>query len=109
MTVKVGDVVAWDKVPSGALVLFGIEYAARLEHDGFWCVENGEWLGPECEPRWWSWASEHTGVKVTIIALDVPANATADDLRMLAEVFWRPGMTAEDATRLLAEVRDGEA
>ncbi len=127
--VKVGDVVAWADVPDGALV----------REDG---------------PSWpWGFYKE----RVTIVALGLTGQESADDLRRLAEMFevrealtagpalgagfcrvylgsddgtgdnliggfsgsfeaarsvwakrlhaagWRPGMTAEDAARMLAE------
>lgn len=163
-TVKVGDVVAWDKVPSGALVKQGHSFIVRMG-DGGWHVggPDGAWSsfstwsdGEPSEP--WPWKGSGIGL-LSIVALNVRANATAADLQRLAEVFevrevlqvedayqfkvgecyhffsvalgrnvvsrvrgpgsadeargwvatllhragWRPGMTAEDAARLLAE------
>lgn len=143
---KIGDIVAWADVPSGAMVRWrwdghGDEFywkrhrfvASRVG------THDGRWRGPGDDNG--SFAPHEP---VTIIALDVPADATADQLRELVEVFevreaiaagvahttpgmqhvciryfdddatrmagrlhaagWRPGMTAEDAARLLAEV-----
>lgn len=149
-TYQVGDVVPWRQVRPGSLVRQGAgDYALRVGDQHHWVrLTNaihmdwarvgtcGGWLFDDGE--------EIDEGPVTIIALDVPAGATADDLRTLAEVFevreaweklpftvneaavqycgtqcgskaetaffvrlhragWRPGMTAEDAARLLAE------
>jgi hypothetical protein len=144
--VKVGDVVAWDKVPVLSLSRWVTDNAAyfyvRLTADLGWCVgcfiETGAWQRPG---RGWSWlerAPEKSSV--TIIALGLTGQETASDLQRLAEVFevrealeamqddlpwnhrlnqdehhlgidavakclhvagWRPGMTAEDAARML--------
>jgi hypothetical protein len=60
--------------------------------------ESGHWVGDETGwvAFWeaWPWGEEmpnpaYFGDRVTIIALDVPADATADDLRALAESFER--------------------
>lgn len=171
--VKVGDEVAWDKVPSGSVVRWRWDGHGNEFH---WKRHNfvaslvgthtGEWRSPGGDD-----GSFAPGELVTIIALDVPADATTDDLRALAERFevrealsqalktssdeyatcadevfdmvgivlllsgltvgalaerlqggnttvpdgvaerlhatgWRPGMTAEDAERLLAGSRD---
>ena len=159
--IKVGDVVAWEDVPSGALARRGpaeVQSQKRLApiYTGWFTktrpirfsvdlVVWGNAAACDCDPC----ASD----LVTIIALDVPDDATADDLRTLVERFevrcelplaelhawgrdreyavffgtrriaghwdgehartlaaerlhaagWRPGMTAEDAARLLAE------
>lgn len=137
--IKVGDVVDWDKVPSGALVRdtvgdFAVRHGGGRNTNGSWVKVEGEaWIAFHGAWRWWI----HDGQDpVTIIALDVPADATAEHLRTLAEVSevreavmrdaslwaneftledledtvvtlhragWKPGMTAEDAARLVAE------
>lgn len=94
MDIKVGDVVAWDKVPSGALVRVSTDaatsHALRIGDQGEWVgfrfsrETSGEWR-PFC--RTWPWSEGAETGSVTIIALDVPADATAEQLRTLAEVF----------------------
>lgn len=114
--IKVGDVVEWRLAPMRALVRDSVKFV--------WTMSDAE-----------EWQTYEPLSLVTIIALDVPADATADDLRVLAERFevreavmrdaslwaneftledledavvtlhragWKPGMTAEDAARLLA-------
>jgi hypothetical protein len=171
---KVGDVVAWADVPDGAMVRWlwdghGLEHFYRRHghcvsrvgsYDGVWCRAGRD--DGAFDPR----------ERVTIVALSLTGQETANDLRRLAEVFevreviarmldadnaewywsctsddpkwpdsphgisiqlhewedsievadeatrtlaldvaagclhaagWRPGMTAEDAARLLAE------
>ena len=161
--IKVGDVVAWEDVPIGAMVrvvgdVDNVElpaaYAIRYnDAGGKWVYDPDEigkaiWSTSQVTWRWHS--AMDAGVlpphgECTIIALDVPADATAEHLRTLAERFevreafqalaptmalvhaldaardddgpwswdklaerlhragWRPGMTTEDAARLLAE------
>lgn len=87
--IKVGDTVPWDKVPSASMV--------RWRWDGhgnefYWKRHNfvaslvrthdGRWRGPGDDNG--SFAPDEP---VTIIALDVPTDATAEQLRTLAEVF----------------------
>lgn len=147
-TYQVGDVVAWDKVPSGALVRAtpaGCYFMRRgskghliaFADQSMW--ESWAEMGDDEAPWWFDCGLSNGAEAVTIIALDVPADATAEDLRTLAEVFevrkaieaqrddswcwsetvrrdsldwlvdrlhragWRPGMTAEDAARMLAK------
>lgn len=163
-TIKVGDVVAWDAVPSGALVLCSTTSGGRaylLVSPAHVCAvkySNAPWLAPlrallmtNHGGLRQAWDLMLADQRVTIVALDVPADATAEDLRGLAEVFevreallkfnlstlagvlgleltvylvgnllavfrnidaaaellyragWRPGMTAEDAARLLGD------
>lgn len=129
--IKVGDVVEWRLAPMHALVRDSVKFV--------WTMSDAE-----------EWQTYEPLSLVTIIALDVPTDATADDLRVLADRFevrhfltygdarhevehaawpflgdfdgrthseikdrvadmlhragWRPGMTAEDAARMLAEV-----
>jgi hypothetical protein len=87
-TYKIGDVVAWAKVPNGALVLFGIEYARRLGVDGWWCIENAEWYALRDDPSVFIWDNERPhGALVTIIALGLTGREIAADLQRMAEVF----------------------
>lgn len=147
---KIGDVVAWADVPDGALVRTERQRWLIRRHDG-----EGSYVG-EDGPSWpWGPYKE----RVTIVALGLSGQESADDLRRLAEMFevrealdamlvcpycnneeatvgecedgsisqpwcmecdtemgspgyvdeaerlhaagWRPGMTAEDAGRLL--------
>lgn len=151
--VRVGDVVAWLSVPSGALVRALLEkrytgHVLRVDARGQWVHTSGEeWCEFGVSSAWlWDPPPITVDDPVTVVALNVPADATAEHLRELAEVFdvreawlslicalttgrmtqaeaewhnggrdidvfaprlhaagWRPGMTAEDAARLLAE------
>jgi hypothetical protein len=86
MTVpKVGDVVAWADVPDGALVrTCDGWHAVNIGGAGTW-VSNGRlWFAPLCHG--WQWALNGRG-SVTIVALGLTGQETADDLRRLAEVF----------------------
>lgn len=150
---KVGDVCGWLDVPDRGLARTKDgSVAYRNRGRGVFVAQPGEpWLGakPWADEGKWRWGNMSLEETVTIIALDVPADATAEHLRELAEVFevreawerlmlslsaketegndavtawfadntrnarvfiaslhradWRPGMTAEDAARLLAE------
>lgn len=88
-TYKVGDVVAWDEVPDGALVRHHGSsqlhpgHALRVQGQGTWAEEQGEWY------PWagmWPWAAGGDG-EVTIIALDLTGKETAAELQRLAEVY----------------------
>jgi hypothetical protein len=91
-TVSVGDIVAWDDVPNGAMICGRIynkiHYAVRIG-------DNGKWVGnDECWERWtdgWDWLGrpQHLKGRPKIIALNLTGNETADDLRALAEAFER--------------------
>lgn len=132
--IKVGDVVNRGRdAPPGALVKSsGGRFIWRRGDEGQIVKVPGDEPWGVDDVWWWQWYA--TSDMVTIIALDVPADATAENLRELAERFeirehlirtgddsiwfgediddlvprlhaagWRPGMTAEDAARLLAE------
>jgi hypothetical protein len=170
--VKTGDVVAWDKVPSGALVRGVWTGQMRQTTTAHFMAEMRTPNHPGASPslffhmvQWsamsdWSldrvfhWSgSWATGMPVsggsefvTIVALGLTGQETAAELQRIAEVYevreallsindleavsgryleaagefnvafdtlatdlhaagWRPGMTAEDAARLLAEVQ----
>lgn len=66
--IKVGDVVAWEDVPSGAIVKDDEgDYALRIDHVGSWvglCGKLHEW-----EPNW-RWEGAFDG-SVTIVAVGV--------------------------------------
>ncbi|HRU10512.1 MAG TPA: hypothetical protein P5144_14155, partial [Thermoanaerobaculia bacterium] len=157
-SIKVGDVVAWDKVPDGALARRTVDdggffYLRRAEEG--WCVgkmqDDGERYFEALPANLWPWRFKaYEAAPVTIVALGLTGQETADDLRRIAEVFevwealhamqraptagyvllcemakdedwrpltwhqlaerlhaagWRPGMTAEDAARLLSEAQ----
>lgn len=138
--VKVGDVVAWENVPDGALTRTPV-IIQRHKDIGRMPFAGIVWVSPWRYP---------VAKMCTIIALGLTGRETAADLQRLAEVYevrealsvmsmdairpildetfavaradgdwrsfvaallhaagWRPGMTAEDAAHLLAEVRDG--
>lgn len=81
--IKIGDVVAWDNVPNGALVRDEQGwYALRLRTRYGVHVDpkGGEWL---C--RWYR--ENITHARATIVALGLTGQETADDLRRLAEAF----------------------
>ena len=95
-TVKVGDVVAWNEVPSGAMVKCRLQheyewFAIRTAAVGMWVYEpyRGQWMATN---RQWAWYGTPANLRVvgpTIIALGLTSNETADDLRALAEAFER--------------------
>lgn len=146
MALSIGDRIKWCATPRGSLVKMGDSVAwCRGEH-GSWVNLFGDWIRDLITILPWSRDYEDD---VVVVALDVPADATADSLRELTERFevreawedvldgmnniaradnravvmyfddpgrdaraffdrlhaagWRPGMTAEDAARLLAE------
>jgi hypothetical protein len=87
--VKVGDVVAWADVPDGALVKGQNGYHTRI-------VGGGRLVGwtPQGVPECWAiggttWAWGDVGICVTIVALGLTGQETADDLRRTAEDFER--------------------
>lgn len=91
--VKVGDVVAWDEVPSGAMVRLCIEvfwYGLRIEDDGCWVgsFTLSQWHKPR---RGFTWIGRprYASGDTVIIALNLTGNETADELRTLAEAFER--------------------
>jgi len=90
-TYKVGDVVAWADVPDGALVRESQDWhALRLRGRGIYVGEPGaDWLSanPWSDEGRWPWNNGGDGSPVTIVALGVPADATAAELQRLAEVF----------------------
>jgi len=146
--VKVGDVVAWAEVPSGAFVETsgGGRFFVRVGNQRLLAKVPGDksW-GTD---TWGPW-NDRFATSGTIIALGLTGQETAAELQRLAEVYkvreawlamppveiaritsllvayadagaasafddfyrrlhaagWRPGMTAEDAARLLAEVQ----
>lgn len=97
--VSVGDWVAWDDVPIGALVLDDGDAYANRQADGGRVVGirghgntwesradmlHGDPEGP------WVWGEQgRLSAHVVIIALDLTGNETADELRALAEAFER--------------------
>ena len=100
-TIKVGDVVAWADVPDGALVRYGDRYYVRLPDDrGWWVGATGRpWAvfgrGPAIpgeetagrRERGWTWSWHNDNEPVTIVALGLTGEESADELHRLAEVF----------------------
>jgi hypothetical protein len=88
-TYKVGDVVAWEQVPSGALVRTGQGragfYLLRVDEHGS-CVgaTRGRWSPFVGE---WKWSNAADDEQVTIITLGLTGQETAADLQRMAEVF----------------------
>lgn len=88
--IKVGDAIDWHLVPNSALVLRDDAYFRRSPTGGhivgvrghIMSWESWDEMGGDAEA--WPWHEEYGG-PATIIALDVPADATAEQLRELAE------------------------
>lgn len=153
--IKIGDVIAWKDVPDGALVRDDqARCVMRRPRRGIYVLTSCGWLRTDGQ---WLWGHGRP-TPVTVVALGLTGDESADDLRRLAEVFevrevlwedacdqtwcvcvgqrvgqrvvvlhgwteetkdlddeqgltmaaerlhaagWRPGMTAEDAARLL--------
>lgn len=172
--VRVGDVAAWGKMPDGAMFYWAAydDHYIKLGHRlAVRCSTHGrEWFDLRVAPivNFDEWVS-NPNAAFKVLALDVPADATAADLQRLAKVFevreavsslisadgpwllddappaivlylsrgqqltvveldadgvttshaldaaakklhragWRPGMTAEDAARMLADLAPG--
>ena len=92
-TVKVGDVVAWDEVPSGAMVRIVVGdpwFALRMFARGCWIVsliEQSQWA---FAPAWdWHGCPVTATGKPIIAALNLTGHELADELRVLAEAFER--------------------
>jgi hypothetical protein len=103
--VNVGDVVAWDKVPDGALVRDADGWhALRMRGRGVYVGEPGEdWLSadPWDDDGRWSWNNaDHRDV--TVICVGLTGQETAAELQRLAEVFevWE-ALVQEDGVSLL--------
>ncbi len=89
---KPGDHVAWNDVPSGALVRDNVgEIALRIGERGDWvylrvpfaCGAQWVWYSWRDEVAW-SWPADDVDA-VTIVALDVPQGATPAEMRALVE------------------------
>lgn len=89
--IKVGDVCGWIDVPDRGLARTKDgSVAYRNRGRGVFVAQPGEqWLGaqPWADEGKWRWCTMSLEETVTIIALDVPADATAEHLRALAERF----------------------
>ena len=97
-TAKVGDVVAWDEVPSGAMVKCeyavgsgfagDIDYAMRIGDEGYWPkIEEDDWQEFDAQ---WGWVGVPKDIcSIVIVALDLTGNETAEELRALALAFER--------------------
>jgi hypothetical protein len=92
---EVGDVVTWPDVPDEALVFYDGKSGDYNPGYALRSCGGGQWLNETHSPDvWdirasevgWTWASDRDW-PVTIVAINIPADATADDLRRLAEVF----------------------
>lgn len=129
-TIKVGDVVAWAGVPVRALVReAGGRFAVRhdLRHGSYPFDTVVRWLwghGFECHSAVTVVALDLTGDEsvddlrrlAEVFEVREHLMSTGDDSIWFGEHIddlapqlqaagWRPGMTAEDAARLLAEVK----
>ena len=85
-----GERIGWRAVPDRALVAVdtphGRLYALRSGRLGLFVGGPASWCGEEDEPGWtWALAWEHS--EALLVALSVPAGASADHLRQLAEDF----------------------
>lgn len=87
--VKVGDVVAWEKVPKRALFRYHECYEMRRddEHHVLGYLVSGSEFSLDLEPGQWGFEAAFNKGEVTIVAVDVPVDLTIDGLRRLAEVF----------------------
>lgn len=87
---EVGRRIAWHEVPDRALVAVetpdGRLYALRSGSRGRYVGGPASWVGEDEEPSW-SWFHGSTDGEPLVVALSVPAQASADHLRGLAEVF----------------------
>lgn len=90
MTVQVGGAVAWGEVEDGMMVRDAVGWhAVRLRGRGIFVGEPGEpWLSanPWSDEGRWRWTSVEKD-PVTVVALGITGEESADDLRRLAEVF----------------------
>jgi hypothetical protein len=92
--VKVGDVVAWDDMPTGAMVRLNVDslfwFGVRLLGRGCWVGHVGSDVWRPCYAAW-SWHRRPiTAVgDAVLVALGLTGNETADELRALAEAFER--------------------
>lgn len=86
--VKIGDVVPWSQVPSGAMVRCSMgDHALRRGEAGCWVSLCDHWYNYR---MWWPWDSEpgkHTRPPFTIIALNLTGQEPAAELQRLAEIF----------------------
>lgn len=91
--IGVGSVVMCSEVPDGALVLCSDGWhALRLRGRGVFVGQPGEpWLDahPWGDAGKWLWSSLDPE-PVTIVALSLTGQESADDLRQLAEAFRAP-------------------
>lgn len=101
--IKVGDVVNRGRdVPPGALVKSsGGRFIWRRGDEGQIVKVPGDEPWGVDDVWWWQWYA--TSDMVTIIAIDVPAGATAEHLRTLAEVY-----EVREAWRELTSTHDDE-
>lgn len=87
---EVGRRIAWREVPDRALVAVetqgGRLYALRSGSRGHYVGGPASWVGEDEEPSW-SWFHGSTDGDPLVVALSVPAQASADHLRGLAKVF----------------------
>ena len=93
--IKVGDVVAWGKVPDGALVRRAVDdggfFYLRRGEEG-WCVgkmqDDGEHYFEALPANLWPWQFRaYDTAPVAIVALGLIGQESADELRRLAEAF----------------------
>jgi hypothetical protein len=96
-TYKVGDVVAWDKVPHGALVERRGVFFVRLRGGGH-VVGPRIWADMRKLQPWpWEDCDDINEPKPTIIALGLTGKETAAELQRLAEVYEvREAIAASD-------------
>jgi hypothetical protein len=95
MDIKIGDVVAWADVPDGALARRDVDdgsfFYLRRGEEG-WCVgkmqDDGEHYFEALPANLWPWRFKaYEAAPVTIVALGLTGQESAEDLRRLAEVF----------------------
>lgn len=86
--IKVGDRVAWQDVPDGALVRDeDDDYAIRINGEGAWVsLDSDDWRG--WRGRAGSWlCAQRDNDPCTLIALGVTEDTTGNELRAYAEAF----------------------
>lgn len=93
--VKVGDVVAWDDVPRGSMVEWTWSYHPKQHYikrnnGSAILYDEGKWV--DAKHLNGDFKSSHL---VTVLAIGLTGNETADDLRALAEAFEREHPTRD--------------
>ena len=111
---RVGDVAAWAAVPDGALAreVGSDKVRLHLHHadgTGEMVAAGGSFARLPPGVRRFPWSLFDMGQTVTIVALHLTGQETADDLRRMAEVFEvREAVMGEPALRRIVWTQAGE-